>query len=117
MAVLHTGSGKSLIVRVFVEAMELILQPNVSALIVLPLVGIEQDQILETESLGISCCSLYKLKMAVDTPCQKLIFKSAEELQNQDFRKLLKNPNSNLNKALELIVVTHHRNLDTSKVN
>ncbi|XP_031558324.1 uncharacterized protein LOC116294801, partial [Actinia tenebrosa] len=111
MAVLSTGFGKSLRFRVFVEAMEIILQRSVSVFIVCPMVGIEQDQILEAESLGITCCSLKKLKMAADT---KLIFASAEEIQNPEFRKLLKNPNSILNTSLELIVIDESHTTETA---
>ena len=62
MAVLPNGFGKSLIFRVFEEAMEILLQRNVSVLVVCPLVVIVQDQLLEViKSLGISCCSLISI--------------------------------------------------------
>ena len=47
LAILPTGFGKSVIFRVFVEAKTLLLQHQVSALVVSPLLRIVQDQISE----------------------------------------------------------------------
>jgi len=99
MAVLPMGFGKSLIFRVFVEAKEIILRRSASVLVISPLVSIVNDQVLEAESLGITCCALKDMTFDESTiTSPKLIFASAEEVTNKTFQQVLKDPKSSLNK-------------------
>ena len=51
--------------------------------------------------------------MAVDMEWPKLIFASAEELQNKRFQEILKNLKSSLNANLELIVIDESHTIET----
>ena len=113
LAVLPTGFGKSFIFRVFVEAKELVLKRDVTVLVVVPLLSIKEDQISEAQSAGISCGSLSLIQVSVDTEWPKLIFASAEELENKRFREVLKDPKSSLNANLELVVIDESHTIET----
>jgi superfamily II DNA helicase RecQ len=114
LAVLPTGFGKSLIFQVFVEARAIVLHREVSVLVISPLVSVVQDQILEAESLGITCRALKDVTFKDSTTCTpQLIFASAEEVKGKAFQQILKDPKSSLNISLELIVVDESHTVET----
>ena len=112
LAILPTGFGKSVIFRVFVEAKTLLLQHEVSVLVVSQLVIIVQDQISEARSWDISSSTLKQLTLEFP---EKLIFDSAEEVAstNFNFQEVLKNHELPLHQKVELIVVDESHTVET----
>lgn len=116
LAVLPTGYGKSLIYQYFVvaKAKQNMWYPNMcaSALVICPLTGIIDDQIMEATNLSITAGRLTDVLKEETLKPRQLMFASAEEVTSPAFQGLLKD-SSVLNNCIELLVVDESHTVET----
>ena len=111
LAVLPTGYGKSLMYQYFVVAKA---KQNMcaSALVICPLTGIIDDQIMEATNLSITVGRLTDVLKEETLKPRQLVFASAEEVTSPAFQGLLKD-SSVLNNCIELLVVDESHTVET----
>jgi superfamily II DNA helicase RecQ len=120
-AVLPTGFGKSLIYQYFVFVKERLSSTatTASVLIIFPLSGLIQDQIVEAKSLGLTAKYLGKMldgeSEAFDDQLPQLIFAMAEDVQCFKFQNYLKDETKALHNNLELLVVDESHTVEIWK--
>lgn len=116
LAVLPTGYGKSLIYQYFVvaKAKQNMWYPNMcaSALVICPLTGIIDDQIMEATNLSKTAGRLTDVLKEETLKPRQLMFASAEEVTSPAFQGLLKD-SSVLNNCIELLVVDESHTVET----
>ena len=81
------------------------LHPNIVILVICPFKSLIEDQVKERQSLGLTCASLQDVNNPCDDNLPQLLFASAENALDNDFKRILKDRSSKVHQQVELIVV------------
>lgn len=114
LAVLPTGSGKSLIFQLLIRVKQILSLKAARVIVVCPLKSIVQDQLAEASLMGLTATSLAGASLQdVENGKYQLIFASAEEILAKPFFSSLKKSTSPLHQNLAAIIVDESHTVET----
>ena len=109
LAVLPTGSGKSLIFQLLIRVKQILSSNAACVIVVCPLKSIVQDQLTEASLMGLTATS----HASASYGKYQLIFASAEEILAKPFLSSLKKSGSPLHQNLAAIIVDESHTVET----
>ncbi|PFX25697.1 ATP-dependent helicase SGS1 [Stylophora pistillata] len=114
LAVLPTGSGKSLIFQLLIRVKQILSLKAACVIVVCPLKSIVQDQLAEASLMGLTATSLAGASLQdVENGKYQLIFASAEEILAKPFLSSQKKSTSPLHQNLPAIIVDESHTVET----